>query len=118
MVCNDPANYPSGGTHVEVKDQEYRHEVESLDEAQGIVFLCPKCLQQNNQSRPGVHSVEVSFAERGVKDNQGTHNSLGLPVRWHVSGHNFEDLTTQPSVLLTSLCGWHGFIAAGEVSIL
>ncbi len=95
----------------------YRSRVETLAEAQGIVFLCPLCFTKNNGTK-GTHSCEVTFSGKGVKDDEGVHNDLGIPVRWSVTGNNFEDLSTSPSVLLLSGCRWHGFITAGNVSIL
>jgi hypothetical protein len=91
----------------------------TLDKAQGIHFLCPKCFAANGKSNYGVHYVEVTFKDRGVPDSEGTHNKSGKPVRWNVSGNDFSNLSTQPSILLEGEgCGWHGFITNGEVSII
>lgn len=98
--------------------RDYQIYVKTLAEAQGITFLCPKCFKVNNNSNQGTHSVEATFANRGVPDNQGTHNKNKLPVRWSVSGSHYHDLTTHPSILLPDGCNWHGFITNGEVSII
>ena len=96
----------------------YRHHPLTLAEAQGIIFLCPKCMRDHPDGK-GVHSVEVSFRDRGVLDADGTHTKEGLPVRWQVSGTGFHDLTTTPSILLTGAgCGWHGYLQEGNVSII
>jgi hypothetical protein len=94
---------------------QYSVPVSSVAEAQCLWFLCPLCFQANHNSNKGTHMVEVSFADRGVQDHQGTHNKEGKPVRWNVSGSGFEDLSTLPSILLEGGCAWHGYITNGEV---
>lgn len=96
-------------------DVHYKIPVDSLDQAQGVWLLCPKCFQQNG-GPVRTHRVEVTFAGRGVADADGTHNNQGQPVRWQVSGTGYHDLTTRPSVLLQGCCGWHGFITNGDVT--
>lgn len=87
-----------------------------LAEAQGIFFLCPVCFTKNN-GPVGTHGVEVTFRDRGVADDQGSHNTAGEPSRWAVTGTGVEDLTLTPSIhLASSPCAWHGFITNGEVS--
>lgn len=81
--------------------------VPTLAEAQGIFFLCPKCFQG--------HNCHISFADRGVPDNLGTHNNDGNSVRWTESGTGLADLTTKPSIQLQGGCNWHGFITNGDV---
>lgn len=84
--------------------------VKSLGEAQGIRFLCPACYEKNN-GRVGTHAIDVTFADRGVPDDSGSHNRDGKPSRWQVSGAGFDNLTLQPSID----CGcWHGFVTNGE----
>lgn len=106
--------------------QEYMTHVDSLTEAQGLCFLCPKCYSENiHKLLPGetdiegagigIHQVEVAFEGRGVKDNQGSHGSNGKPTRWNVSGNGFSDLTTTPSILVGPTCKWHGHITNGEI---
>lgn len=94
-----------------VRSQEPREVktiVPTLAEAQGIFFECPKCMNG--------HLVEVTFRDRGVPDHLGTHNKRGEPVRWEVSGSDFADLTTRPSILLEGGCCWHGFVTNGEAN--
>lgn len=95
--------------------REYRPYVDSLAEAQGILFCCPKCFAETG-SNVGVHLCEVTFESRGVPAEMGTHNKDGKSVRWNVSGDGFHNLTTTPSILLEGGCGWHGFITNGEAS--
>lgn len=84
--------------------------VERLGEADGVIFLCPKCYTANGGSA-GTHSVICWFAGR-VPDDLGP-----KPGRWNPSGTGLDDLTFVPpgavSVLLTSGCGWHGFVKDG-----
>lgn len=81
-----------------------------LAEAQGVMFLCPKCFEAN-KGEVGTHRVICWFRGRGVPDDQ----SPG-PGRWDVSGTGFSDLTLKPSVFLSGAdgCQWHGWITNGE----
>jgi hypothetical protein len=89
----------SEGTHF--------HEVEKLEDAQGIMFLCPHCFRKNNGPE-GTHSILIWFEGRNV-------DPVYTPTpRWKVSGTGFQDLTTQPSVLVHGC--WHGFITNGETT--
>ena len=96
-------------THSVTGTKEYQVPVESLSNAQGILFQCPKC-----HSIDG-HYCSVTFSDKGVADHQGTHNSKGKPTRWMVSGNGFHDLTIMPSIQLEGGCNWHGYISNGEV---
>lgn len=98
-----------------VGPKEYSITVQSLAEAQGIWFLCPKCLAEN-PTGVGVHSCEVTFSGKGAKDDQGSRGTGGKPTRWNVSGTGFNDLTLTPSVALIDGCAWHGFITNGEAT--
>ena len=84
--------------------------IESLDDAQGVMFLCPVCFQANG-GNVGTHSVMCWFRDREVPDSQ-----TPGPGRWTPSGTGFEDLSLTPSVLLpTAECAWHGWVTNGEV---
>jgi hypothetical protein len=99
-----------------VKATQYLVPVERLEDAQGIMFLCPVCFQKNG-GNVGTHSVDVTFRDRGATDEQGSHNNEGKPSRWEVSGSGFADLTTNPSIHLAGPgCGWHGWIKNGDVT--
>ena len=80
--------------------------------AQGVIFLCPKCFEMNKGS-VGTHSVICWFKDRGIPDNMDP-----KPGRWNPSGTSLDDLTFvgpgAVSVLLTSGCGWHGFVKDGS----
>jgi hypothetical protein len=94
----------------------YHRMVESIVEAQGVMFLCPKCFE-TNKGNIGTHSVLCWSRSAGVPDSA----SPG-PGRWKLVGSSLLDLTldadppnTARSVLLTKGCGWHGFVTNGEV---
>ena len=104
------------GTHYqEVRPVHRARRVESLDDAQGVAFLCPLCFAANSGD-VGTHWCEVSFENRGVLPDQGSHGKEGKPTRWQVSGTGLTDLTTQPSIQLEGGCAWHGFITNGEIT--
>lgn len=112
VIEGDPATWRERGapTKEVTGPRQYMVNVESLTEADGITFLCPKCFEENG------HRCEVTFEGRGAADDQGTQGSDGTPTRWNVSGSGLKDLTTAPSILLVGGCAWHGFITNGEVS--
>lgn len=86
----------------------------TLAEADGILFLCPKCFEEAKKSNVNVHSIICWFVDK-VPDGL----SPG-PGRWTPQGTCLEDLTFVPSprfshsVLLTSGCQWHGFVTNGH----
>lgn len=89
----------------------HRLEVDTLAEAQGVLFLCPACFKTNN-GPIGTHSVMTWFRDRGVPDDE-----VPRPGRWQVasSSTGLDDLTLTPSVLLPGPgCGWHGFVTNGD----
>jgi hypothetical protein len=100
-----------GGFEVEVTSP-----VERFEDAQGIRFLCPLCFEKNNGA-VGTHSIQITFEDRGVPDEFGTHNDAGNPVRWKVVEGStcIDDLKLSPSIALLSGCKWHGYIGNNEV---
>ena len=91
--------------------------VDTLAEAQGVEFLCPKCFSANGGA-VGTHGIICWSRSRGVPDDVEP-----TPGRWAMSGTGLEDLTLNAdppsqarSILLTSGCRWHGFITAGMVT--
>lgn len=89
--------------------------VESITEAQGIMFLCPKCFLAN-KGTVGTHRVICWASDRGVPDD-----AMPKPGRWKLVGTSFDDLSLvakSSSVLLMGGCCWHGFVTKGEVSII
>lgn len=91
--------------------REHIIKVETLAEAQGVQFDCPKC-------QPYPHAVIVTFRDRWALDHQGSQSSHGGPSRWNVAGASFEDLTLTPSIDCSQGggCTFHGFITNGAVS--
>lgn len=87
--------------------------VNSICEADGISFLCPKCFYLNRGS-DGTHRIQLFFAARNVPEHIGV-GSSGQPSRWDVRGNDFFDLTLAPSILTPVGCRWHGFIEHGFV---
>jgi hypothetical protein len=95
-----------------------RSHVATFAEAQGIYFLCPVHAAPGYAGPNAGHIVEVSFAGRGVADDQGSHDIDGRPSRWSASGSSYADLTLQPSIDISrgGSCTWHGFVTAGIVT--
>ena len=85
--------------------------VDALQDAQGVMFVCPKCLSENGGKREGVHSVICWFAGR-VPDS-----AQPGPGRWNPQGSGLDDLSFvgpgNVSVQLLGGCGWHGFVSNG-----
>src|ERR1700743_1835317 len=89
----------------------YHAHVETLAEADGIFFLCPKCFAEN-KGNIGTHGVICWFVGKVPE------HAEPKPGRWNPSGSGYDDLTfVAPgafSVLLTSGCNWHGFVKQGS----
>jgi hypothetical protein len=86
--------------------------VETMGEADGVLFLCPVCFAKNS-GPVGTHSVICWFSGKGVPPEE--HPG---PGRWEASGTGYADLTLAPSVHLSGEggCGWHGFVQRGDVT--
>lgn len=109
----DPTLFVDGVMHPDGIERSFPA-VQSLAEAQGIRFLCPKCFQANGGAK-GTHSVLCWFEDK-VPDDLAPG-----PGRWNPTGSGFEDLSFVPgkksnSVLLLGACGWHGFIQNGDAT--
>lgn len=90
--------------------------VDTLAEAQGLMFLCPTCFVLN-RGRAGTHSGLCWFKDRGVPDEQ-----VPLPGRWIPSGTSIDDITfvgpAAASVLFqTCPTRYHGFIRNGVATL-
>lgn len=114
------------------KDAEHEHEgwsfVDSLADAQGVEFQCPKCAvgkeageEDGRRFVRGAHYVICWFAN--PRNAPRVPDDIDpKPGRWFVSTEStgLDDLTfTGPgafSVLLTSGCGWHGYVKNGDAS--
>ena len=96
-------------------DEKGFNRIDGIEEAQGLMFLCPKCFRENEGAK-GTHGVICWSRSRGVPDD-----ARPGPGRWSLNGTGFGDLTLDGdggsrSVHLLSGCGWHGFVTNGEVT--
>ena len=88
--------------------------VDSIGEADGIMFLCPKCFAEKG-GRPGVHMV-ICWGPDVPQTIEPT------PGRWRMEGTGYGDLTLvggSSSILLTSPAGCkaHFFIRNGGIDL-
>lgn len=95
-----------------IDDNNFRH-VDSIAEADGVMFICPLCFVNNGKNDVGVHSVLCW-------NPSVPQTTEPVPGRWNLRGTGYEDLTLEAgssSILLAGEgCGWHGFIRNGEVT--
>lgn len=82
-----------------VSETRWQH-VDTLAEADGVHFTCPKCRD---------HELLVWFSGRDVPQ------ALEPAARWSASGKSLHDLTLWPSVNVTSGCCAHFFLTDGRV---
>lgn len=97
-------------------DQEHWVHVDELEQADGVMFLCPKCFAENGGA-VGTHVIVCWFEDRVPA------SVTPSPGRWNPRGTGYDDLSFVPgrgssSVRLTGGCRWHGFVENGSVSIL
>lgn len=84
---------------------------ENITEADGILFLCPLCFQNNGNSNIGTHSV-LCWQPHVPQDRDPK------PGRWKFEGTGINDLTLvagSSSILLNGGCAAHFFIRNGEI---
>lgn len=94
-----------------ISDVEH-HTDATFAEADGVMFLCPKCWVANSGA-VGTHAV-ICWKPHVPQ------STVPGPGRWEHKGTGFADLTlfaASSSILLTDGCRWHGFITNGEVSL-
>lgn len=96
---------------LKIASEDYRtyQKVNTIAEADGIVFLCPKCVQDG---RPGAHSVIC------WRPNVPQKEGLVGPGRWQFEGNDLVDLSlvaSSSSVLVGPPCSAHFWIRGGEV---
>lgn len=99
-VYVDDVMHPSG--------KQISHVPVTMQEADGIRFLCPKCVNTDG------HSVICWFESKVADDVQPG------PGRWNPQGTSFEDLSFVPgaktrSIQLLGGCNHHFFITNGDV---
>jgi len=117
-IANDPLNYPIGGVHTEMRSQITFKQVDTIEEAQGVEFLCPKCFIEN-KGKAGTHICICWSRARGVPDE--VHPG---PGRWALQGTGLHDLTLgadppneKRSVQQLNGCGAHFNVTNGEVEL-
>ena len=98
------------------KGENTFEEVQTVGEADGVSFLCPKCYAANGGAA-GTHSVPLWFSSLGEARSRQLQGHPG----WNKSGKSLDDLTfVKPgavSVLLKSGCCWHGFVRDGRATL-
>ena len=89
------------------------HRVDSLLEAQGIIFQCPVCVDTNG------HMVICWSRSRGAPEDVSP-----FPGRWAMAGSGFDDLSLnvdtgneKDSVQLLGRCNAHFHVKNGEVTL-
>lgn len=89
--------------------------IPTIEDAQGILFICPKCYARNGRSNVGVHSIICWSSSRGTPADKEP-----LPGRWKITGTSIDDVHLDGeapggarSVLLLGGCAWHGFVNHG-----
>jgi len=102
--------------------------VDSIEEAQGVSFQCPKCAAASpygpGSCAPdgvgyrGVHYVLCWFAQPRRAPRVPDSMKPG-PGRWYFAGTGLDDLTfTGPGAnsvqLLGEGCDWHGYVSNGR----
>lgn len=100
--------------HLLKKTAEGSRYVDELKDADGIIFLCPKCFPDIKKS--GCHSV-ICWFEGKVSDDV-----YPRPGRWTPAGTGLDDLTFVPGAKFKAVsvalgggcCGWHGFVKNGR----
>lgn len=91
----------------------YRY-VDTLAEADGLIFLCPLCFAKNGGA-VGTHGVAIPFPN--APDGQYIRGRDGSTPKWRVvGGSTLDDLQLAPSIqLLGDGCNWHGFVGSSGV---
>jgi hypothetical protein len=105
----DPLNYTDVDIETAIWPHVYLVPVDTLAEADGIIFLCPLCYRKDN------HSV-ICWFEGKVSDDVKPG-----PGRWNPVGTGIDDITFVPgkktqSVALQGGCNWHGFVINGDAT--
>lgn len=85
--------------------------VETMAEADGVRFQCPKCKAAGSYAHP----VFIGFRGKAAPGTYGN-NRDGVPVLWDVAGgSSLNDLSLTPSIQIQGGCDWHGFLGSNGV---
>lgn len=93
-----------------VDDKHYEN-VDTIEEADGVLFLCPTCFKVN-QGAVGTHSV-ICWQPHVPQ------STFPRPGRWKFEGTGLSDLTLvagSSSILLKGGCNAHFFIRNGLIT--
>lgn len=90
------------------------HHLPTIDGAQGILFICPKCMN---------HSI-ICWFKNPQNAQVVPDDAFPKPGRWAISGSIIDDLTLSPSIDLSLVddehpkascrCYWHGYVTNGD----
>lgn len=87
--------------------------VDLIEDAQGVRFLCPACFAKNG-GRAGTHAIICWSESRGTPAD-----AKPGPGRWKMSGTGYGDLTLTGdngcSNSVDAGC-WHGFVTGGAIT--
>lgn len=92
-------------------EHEFFIPVDLVAEADGVMFLCPKCFVENGSSNAGTHQV-LCWQPHVPPD------IAPKPGRWKFVGTGYADLTLvagSSSILLTAGCRAHFFVRNGRI---
>jgi hypothetical protein len=95
---------------LEIGEPGHWREHDAIGEADGVLFLCPKCFRANAGSI-GTHSV-VCWQPHVPQTEKPT------PGRWSFEGSGYDDLTLvagSSSVALQGGCAAHFFVRNGAI---
>jgi hypothetical protein len=101
----------------------HHYEGVTLENADGVIFLCPKCFVENG-GEIGTHSVICWFIGKVPDD------AVPGPGRWNPSGTGLDNLTFIPpgatsvnldvpdhnAAVVSSGCKWHGIVQNGQAN--
>lgn len=93
------------------EDDHHFQQVDSIEGADGVEFLCPVCFKANN-GPIGTHAV-ICWTPKVPQ------STFPVPGRWNLVGTGYEDLSLvagSSSVWLTGEgCGAHFLVQNGEI---
>jgi hypothetical protein len=92
---------------------EHSHKrIDTIQGADGIVFLCPKCFSDNAGTDKGVHSIICWQPHVPLTSTKSG------PGRWNFQGTSYADLSLvngSSSIALNGGCQAHFFIKNGNI---
>lgn len=91
-------------------DAKTTHAVQRKQDADGVLFLCPKCFA-DNQGPIGTHGIKC-WEPHVPQDTPPT------PGRWEMLGNDLNDLTltaSSSSIALTGGCRAHFYVRNGAI---